>query len=488
MTAFDLVIKGGTVIAADHSSKADVGIRDGRIVAVADNLEDGAQVIDASDRLVMPGGIESHCHIEEISADGLMSADDFHSGTVSAAFGGNTTIVPFAAQQRGQSLRQAVLDYRRLADPKVVIDYALHMIISDPSPAVLEQELPGLVAEGYTSFKVFMTYDRLRLSDYELIRVLAAARGLGALVMVHPENHDMIRFVSELLVAQGHHAPKFHALSHPRIAEEEAVNRMIALAELVDVPLMIVHVSNGRVMERVRWAQEKGLRVYAETCPQYLVLTAADMDRPGQDGAKFCCSPPLRDEADGRALWSGVEQNLFDVVSSDHAPYTFDEKGKFHKGFDARFDQLANGMPGIEARLPLLFSEGVGKGRISLNTFVALAATNAARLYGLEACKGAIAPGLDADIAIWDAEREVELSNIMLHDRVGYTPYEGMRVKGWPETVISRGRVVVGNGDLKASAGSGRFVPAAVSALAQPRNRPVQELDPASNFGVSLNY
>lgn len=488
MTAFDLVIKGGTVIAADHSSKADVGIRHGRILALAENLEDATQVIDARDRLVMPGGIESHCHIEEISADGLMSADDFHSGTVSAAFGGNTTIVPFAVQQRGQSLRQAVHDYRRLADPKVVIDYALHMIISDPSQTVLEEELPSLVAEGHTSFKVFMTYDRLRLSDYELIRVLAAARGLGALVMVHPENHDMIRFVSELLVAQGHHAAKFHALSHPRIAEEEAVNRMIALAELVDVPLMIVHVSNSRVMERVRWAQEKGLRVYAETCPQYLVLTAADMDRPGREGAKFCCSPPLRDEEDGRALWSGVEQNLFDVVSSDHAPYTFDEKGKFHKGFDARFDQLANGMPGIEARLPLLYSEGVSKGRISCNSFVALAATNAARLYGLEARKGAIAPGHDADIAIWNPDREVQLSSAMLHDRVGYTPYEGVRVKGWPETVISRGRVVVGNDELKVQAGSGRFVPAAVSALSQPRNRPVQELDPASNFGVSLTY
>jgi dihydropyrimidinase len=378
MSQYDLVIRNGTVVTATDISRCDVAIKNGRIVALADALEHSGRSIDASGKLVLPGGIDSHCHIEQKSSSGIMCADDFYSGSVSAAFGGTTTIIPFAAQHHGQSLREVVKDYHDCAGPKAVIDYAFHLIISDPNEQVLGQELPALIQDGYTSFKVYLTYDLLKLDDYQMLDVLALARREGAMVMVHAENHDVIKWLSNRLLQGGHRAPKFHAVAHARIAEGEATNRAIRLAELLDVPLLVVHVSAREAITAIRAAQTEGLKIYGETCPQYLFLTAQDLDRDGMDGAMFCCSPPPRDAENQEAVWQGLRNGTFQVFSSDHAPYRFDESGKLRAGANASFKDIANGLPGLELRLPLLFSEGVNKGRIDLHQFVALSATNAA--------------------------------------------------------------------------------------------------------------
>ena len=372
MPDFDTIIRGGTVIDAVNSTACDVGIRDGRIAALGENLGTATRVIDAGGLLVLPGGGEGHCHIEQRSAvGGVMNADDFYTATRSAVFGGTTTVVPFAAQYKGASLRQAVEDYHELARTKAVIDYGFHLIVSDPTDQVLGQELPSLIEDGFTSFKVYMTYDALQLDDGQMLDVLSCARTHGALVMVHAENHEMIKWLSSRLLDRGYREPKYHAVSHSRLGEGEATHRAIRLAELIDVPMMIVHVSSEDALGEIRAAQSAGLKIYGETCPQYLFLTADDLDRPGAEGAKFCCSPPPRDKSSQEALWRGLSNGTFQVFSSDHAPYRFDETGKLKAGANPSFKQVANGVPGIELRLPLLFSEGVGKGRMDIHQFVA---------------------------------------------------------------------------------------------------------------------
>jgi dihydropyrimidinase len=486
MEDYDLVIRGGTVATAADTAICDVGIKDGLVAALGRGLARGRREIDASGLLVLPGGIDSHCHIAQRSSAGVVCADDFDSATVAAAFGGTTTVIPFAAQHRGQSLRRVVAEYHEAARGKAVIDYAFHLIVSDPTPEVLGQELPALIRDGYTSFKVYMTYDLLKLDDHQLLDVLALARREGALVMVHAENHDMIRWLAGRLTERGLTAPRHHATSHARLAESEATNRAVALSELIDVPLLIVHVSAAEAVAVIREAQGRGLRIYAETCPQYLFLTAEDLDRPGLEGAKFCCSPPPRDRAAQQAIWTGLTNGTFQVFSSDHAPYRFDASGKLPKGERTTFRDIANGVPGIELRLPLLFSEGVNAGRLDLNAFVALTATNHAKLYGLYPKKGTIAVGGDADIALWDPKCERLVSAAMLHDRTGYTPYEGRRLVGWPVIVLSRGRVVVADGALQAPRGSGLFLPCAPPLAARPLGRPVPELAFAAAAGGAL--
>ena len=401
MNEYDLVIRGGTVATAADTTLCDVGIKDGAVAALGKNLGSAIREIDASGRFVLPGGIDSHCHIEQRSSAGVVCADDFYSATVAAAFGGTTTVIPFAAQHRGQSLRRVVEEYHEAAGPKAVIDYAFHLIISDPSEQVLGQELPALIRDGYTSFKVYMTYDLLQLDDGQMLDILAVARREGALVMVHAENHDMIKWLTARLLDRGLGAPRYHAVSHARLAEGEATNRAVSLSQLLDVPILLVHVSAAEAIEVIRNAQTKGLKIYGETCPQYLFLTADDIAKPGMEGAKFCCSPPPRDHAAQQAVWTGLRNGTFQVFSSDHAPYRFDASGKLPKGDKTTFKEIANGVPGIELRLPLLFSEGVGQGRLDLNAFVALTATSHAKLYGLYPKKGTIAVGSDADIAIW---------------------------------------------------------------------------------------
>jgi len=486
MTEYDLKITGGTVATSVETFAADVAVRDGKIAAVGNDLGEADRVIDASGKYVLPGGIEAHCHIEQESSSGLMTSDDYYSGSVSAAFGGNTCIVPFAAQHRGQSL-DAVLDtYHGRAAPKSVIDYSFHLIISDPTDEVLHEELPRAIENGITSFKIYMTYDRLIVDDGQMLDVLAVAKKHGALTMVHAENNAMIKWMSGKLVDSGHGAPKFHALSHPRTAESEAINRAVALAGFLDAPILIVHVSTEAGARIIAEARYDGRKVFGETCPQYMFLNAEQMDLPGMNGAKLCCSPPLRDRASQDEIWRGLQNGTFQVYSSDHAPYRFDETGKLNAGPNPDFPKIANGLPGIEMRLPLLFSEGFMKDRITLSHFVALAAGNAAKIYGLDHCKGSITQGLDADISIWDPEVHREVKSEDLHDNMDYTPYEGMQITGWPTTVIQRGSVVVEDNELKVDRGVGEFVPRRTIDCTGMPGKLAPELDPARNFGIDL--
>jgi dihydropyrimidinase len=447
-------------------------------------LPEAAREIDATDRLVLPGGVDSHCHIEQLSGMGVWNADDFYSGTVSAAYGGTTTVIPFAAQHRGQSMVQVVADYRERAK-KAVIDHAFHMIVSDPSEQVMG-ELPGLIRDGFSSLKLFMTYPLLRLNDEQMLDILALARRERAMVSVHAENDAMIAWMALRLLARGYTAPRYHAVSHPRLAEAEAVGRLIAMAALVDQPVTVFHVTTEGSMAAIRDAQTRGQKVFAETCPQYLFLGADHLDREGLEGAKWMFSPPARDEADQAAMWRGIRNGTFQIVSSDHAPYRFDETGKLAQGPDPHFKQIANGIPGIEARLPLLFSEGVNAGRIDLNRFVELCCTNPAKIYGLHPKKGTIAIGSDADLAIWDPEMKVAVEDATTHDATGYCPYAGMTLTGWPVTVLSRGEVVVDRGELLAERGQGRLLTRAAGPAAEPSGVLAPELDPARNFGADL--
>jgi dihydropyrimidinase len=425
---FDVVIRGGTVATASDTFACDVAIRDGRIVALGHDLGPAAELIDATGKLVLPGGIDSHVHFAQPSGPDVVMADDFASGTRSAAFGGNTTVLPFCMQEKGQSLRAALKAYHAKAEGECYVDVSFHLVIADATPQVLGQELPALVADGYTSFKVFMTYEGLALSDREMLEVMATARETGALVMVHAENYDAIRFMTDRLEQAGKTAPHFHAASRPMVVEREATHRAISLAELVDVPVMIVHVSNRESMEEIRRAQGKGLKVYGETCPQYLVLTEGDLEGLNMEGTKYVCSPPPRDRASQDACWEGLRTGVFSVFSSDHCPFRYDDpQGKLTPKGRTSFRWVPNGIPGVAARLPILFSEGVGKGRIDLNRFVALTSTNHAKTYGLYPRKGTIAIGSDADIVIWDPERTLAITHDLLKDGSDYTPYEGSR-------------------------------------------------------------
>jgi dihydropyrimidinase len=465
----DLVVRNARVATASDVFDCDIGIAGGRVAALARGLS-GARAIDAAGRWVLPGGVDSHCHLDQPMSDGSRMADDFRSGTISAACGGTTTVIPFACQFKGQSLRAAVDDYHRRAQGKAVIDYAFHLIVSDPTPAVLREELPGLIADGYTSFKIYMTYDDLKLSDKQILEVLAVARREGAMTMIHAENSDCIAWLTEQLVAAGRTAPKFHATARPMLIEREATHRAIALCELVDLPVLIVHVSGREAVEQIRWAQGRGLRVYGETCPQYLFLTHDDLDAPEFEGAKCICSPPPRDKANQEVIWQGLESGVFQVFSSDHAPFRYEgPHGKRIAGPGASFHQVPNGIPGLETRLPLLFSEGVLRERIDINAFVALTATNAAKLYGVYPRKGTIAIGSDADLVIWNTQANVTITNARLHHDVDYTPYEGRTVDAWPDVTLSRGEVVWADGSPQGAVGRGQFLSAARPAPAARR-------------------
>jgi dihydropyrimidinase len=459
MSQFDIILRGGTIATAADTTVCEVGIRGGKIAALGHDLGAASDIVDAQGKLILPGGIDSHVHLSQPAGPGIKMADDFESGTRSAAFGGNTVVMPFALQQKGESLREVVKAYHAKAEGNCYIDVSFHLIIADATDHVLGQELPALVADGYTSFKVFMTYEGLALSDMEMLKVMSVARETGALVMVHAENYDAIRFLTDRLERAGKTAPQFHAASRPIPVEREATHRAISLAQLVDVPIMIVHVSNGEAMEEIRRAQQKGLKVYGETCPQYLVLTEKDLEGLNMEGARYVCSPPPRDEASQQACWQGLAQGVFSVFSSDHCPFRYDDvEGKLTPKGRTSFRWVPNGIPGVETRLPILFSEGVKKGRISLNEFVALTATNQAKTYGLYPAKGTIAVGSDADIAIWDPNRKVIITQELLHHGSDYTPYEGFEVTGWPISTMVRGRFVVRDGELVGKRGEGAYI------------------------------
>ncbi|GAA4336326.1 dihydropyrimidinase [Pigmentiphaga soli] len=457
--ALDLVVRNGQVVTAADVSRCDIGIRGGRIVTLGEGLPAAAREIDAAGRFVTPGGVDGHCHLDQPMEGPARMADDFWTGTRSAACGGTTTVIPFAAQARGQSLRAAVRDYHERAAGRAGVDYAFHLIVSDPSREVLDVELPELIAQGHTSFKIYMTYDDLKLDDGQILDVLAVARAHGAMPMIHAENADCIAWLTQRLESAGHVAPRFHAHSRPMLVEREASHRAIALAELVDVPILIVHVSGREAVEQIRWARARGLQVFSETCPQYLFLTAEDLGiDDAYTGARCVCSPPPRDRANQPVLWDALADGMFTVFSSDHAPFRYaGDDGKRPGGAEVAFHHIPNGIPGIETRLPLLFSEGVLAGRLTPQRFVELTATAPARAYGLHPRKGTIAVGADADLVIWD-EREITIGNHMLHHAADYTPYEGMRLRAWPGCTLLRGEVVWDGAQCLATRGQGRFL------------------------------
>jgi dihydropyrimidinase len=466
---FDLVVRNARVATASDCFDADIAVRDGRVVQLGAGLAAGEREIDAAGRVVTPGGVDAHCHLDQPMTPPVRMADDFDTGTRAAACGGTTTVIPFAAQAKGQSLRAAVADYHHRAEGKAHVDYAFHLIVSDPTPTVLNDELPALIAEGYTSFKVYMTYDDLKLDDGQMLDVLAVARQHGAMAMIHAENADAIEWLTRRLEAAGRTAPRFHAHSRPMLVEREATHRAISLAELVDVPILIVHVSGREAVEQIRWARGHGLQVHAETCPQYLFLTAEDLGiDDSYQGARCICSPPPRDKANQDVIWDGLNDGLFTVFSSDHAPFNYDSpEGKKPGGEEVAFRHIPNGIPGIETRLALLYSEGVLGGRITLPKFVELTSTNPAKAYGLHPRKGTIAIGADADLVIWD-EREFVLHNDQLHHAVDHTPYAGMTLKAWPGMTLARGEVVWDGRDFHPRAGRGRFLACGTPTL-QPR-------------------
>lgn len=463
---YDLVVRGGRVVTGAELMDCDIGIAGGRIAALGTALK-GVRTLDAGGLLVMPGGVDTHCHIEQVDGD-VTNEETFITASESAFAGGTTSVICFASQTRGRPIRETLEPYRRSA-AKAMLDYSFHQIITDPTDAVVNEELPAIVASGIRSLKVFLTYDRVHLTDRQYLRVLAAARRLGALVTVHCENYDAIGWRTAALLADGKTDAHYHAWSRPTIVEREATHRAIALAELVDQPIQIFHVSCDDAAEEIARAQARGLKVWGETCPQYFVLGAKDMERPGMEGKKFICSPAPRDAAESTKLWQRVRRDVLDVVSSDHSGHSVaGPHGKARNGPEANFRDVPNGIPGLAARLPLMFSEGVAKGRIDLNHFVRLVAANPARLMGLYPRKGTIAIGSDADLVLWDPGRKVTITNAMMQHAIDYTPYEGMEVTGWPVATLSRGEMVMRDGKVQAEPGRGRFLPRGPYELIRP--------------------
>lgn len=463
----DLAIRNAEIVTASDRFTAEIGIRDGRITTIAEDVGAATEEIDAAGLLVLPGGIDAHVHLAQPQGGGVVMADGFESGTRSAAAGGNTTVMPFALQERGQSLRAAVEAYHDAARGKCHVDTSFHLIITDPTPQVMGQELPALIKAGYTSLKIFMTYDDMVLNDAEILDVFDVARREKAMVMIHAEGYDAIRFMTRRLEEAGLKAPYYHAESRPESVEREATHRAISHAELVDVPITVVHVSGREPMEQIRWAKRRGLNIHAETCPQYIVLTADDLKGLNMDfeGAKYVCSPPPRDVESQKAIWEGLRDGTFDIFSSDHCPFRFkDEHGKMTEGARTSFRWVPNGIPGVETRLPILFSEGVSKGRIGIERFVALTATNPAKLFGLYPRKGSIAVGADADITLWDPARKMVISQDLMHHDCDYTPYEGLEVTGWPVRTLLRGRTVCLEGVVTGTPADGEYLERGTSA------------------------
>lgn len=455
--AADLIISGGTIATATEVFAADIAVADGIITAIGHDLGSATRQIDATDRLVLPGGVDTHCHIEQLSGAGLMNADTFETATRSAAFGGTTCTVSFAAQHPGMRLGKVMADYTALAERGALIDHAFHSIVADTSGANLTEDLPALIDAGHRSIKIFTTYDKVRLMDADILATMDVARAHGAIVCFHAENDAMIRWATARLLAEGKTAPKYHARSHPRAAEIEALGRICHFAELTGQPVMLFHVSTCEGVDVIRAAKARGAPVWAETCPHYLCMTEDILDQPGTEGAAFLCSPPQRQITDQQALWQGLADGTLDLVTSDHAPYRMDESGKFANGRDAPFNKLANGMPGLEVRLPLLFDAMVSRGRMGVTDFVRLTATAPAEIFGLQG-KGRLDVGADADIVLWNPTMEHRYGPDDLHDNVGYNPFAGSTVRGWPETVLSRGRVIVDQGQLHAKPGQGKRV------------------------------
>jgi dihydropyrimidinase len=450
-----LLIRNGIVITATDLYEGDVFIEGEKIAVIGSSLQMNAdRIIDAKRKYVLPGGIDVHTHLD-MPFGGTTSGDDFESGTIAAAHGGTTSIVDFAIQYKGQTLHHAWETWMKKAEGKAAIDYGFHMIITDLSDQV-EEEMDALVRQGITSFKLFMAYPGVfMLDDASIFRALLRTGKNGGTICMHAENGGVIDVLVKNALAEGKTAPKYHALTRPARAEGEATHRAIALAEMADVPIYIVHLSAAEALEMVTEARDRGLPAFAETCPQYLFLSYDNYEEPGFNGAKYVMSPPLRPKETQERLWRGLAFNDLQAISTDHCPFCMKEQKALGRD---DFSKIPNGAPGIETRMSLVYDGGVRTGRISLNRFVELTSTSPAKIFGLFPRKGTIAPGSDADIVIFDPEKKVRLSQKTLHMNVDYSPYEGREVMGVTDTVISRGRVIIDGGKFVGRAGSGSFI------------------------------
>ena len=449
-----LLITGGTIVTATDQYRGDIFIEGEKIAVIGTSLTMPAdRTIDATGKYVFPGGIDVHTHLD-MPFGGTTSADDFESGTVAAAHGGTTTIVDFAIQYKGQTLHHAWDTWMKKAEGKAAIDYGFHMIVTELTDQV-ELEMDALVRQGVTSFKLFMAYPGVfMLDDASIFKALLRTGKNGGTICMHAENGGVIDVLVKQALAEGKTAPKYHALTRPARAEAEATHRAIALAEIADVPIYIVHLSAAEALEMVTEARDRGLPAFAETCPQYLFLSYDNYEEPGFEGSKYVMSPPLRAKATQDKLWRGLAFNDLQAIATDHCPFCMKEK---HLG-DGDFSKIPNGAPGVETRLSLVYDGGVRKGKISMNRFVELTSTSPAKIFGMFPKKGTIAPGSDADIVIFDPNKSTTLSAKTHHMNVDYNPYEGRQVTGVTETVLSRGRVIIDGGKFTGKAGAGSFL------------------------------
>jgi dihydropyrimidinase len=451
----DLLIKNGTIITASDTFLADLAIENGRVVQIGQSIAvpSGVRVVDATGQLVLPGGVDAHTHLD-VAAQGSHTADDWRTGTTAAACGGTTTVVDFCSQERGRSLHDAIAKWDNNAAGKAAIDYGYHMIVLDLTDQVYDElaELPEL---GITSFKIFMAYKYANMvDDWTLARALEQARNHGALVMVHAENGDLAYLLQRRLLAEGKTGPASHPRSRPPRVEAEATARAIAMAEVIGAPIFIVHMSCGESIEELIRGRARGVAVFGESCPQYLYIDDSVFAKPGFEGAKYVFTPPPRAKHQHEHVWQALSDGTLQSIGSDHSPFNF--KGQKEIGRDD-FTKIPNGAPGIEERLMTVY-QGVNAGRFSLNRFVDLVATTPAKIFGLHPAKGTIAVGSDADLAIWDPNAELTLTQSVLHHAVDYTAYEGMKIRGVPKMVLLRGNVIVENREYVGQPGSGRFL------------------------------
>lgn len=450
---FDTIIRNGTIVTATDIFKGDIGIKDGKINKIGMELEEeGEKIIDAKGKYIFPGGIDPHTHLD-MPFGGTFSSDNFETGTIAAACGGTTTIVDFAVQPKDKDLKETAEIWRGKSDGKAVIDYGIHMNITHIDDEILN-EIPFMIKEGYPSFKVFMTYKGMRVDDGTLFKTLKKVSENGGLTCVHAENFYIIECNVERLLKEGKTAPKYHAISRGSLVEGEAVGRAINIAKMAEAPLYIVHNTCKEAVFEIARAREEEYPIMGETCTQYLLLSEDEYYKKGFEGAKCVMSPPLRSKDNFKYLWKAIRNNTLQVVATDHCPFFMKQK---ELGKDS-FDKIPNGAPGIELRMALLYTYGVLKNEININKFVEVTSTNAAKIYGMYPKKGTIAVGSDADLVIFDPDKEIEVTVDILHENVDYTPYEGFKLKGFPEVTLSRGEIIAKNGKFVGEIGRGEFI------------------------------
>ncbi|MDU1854086.1 dihydropyrimidinase [Clostridium baratii] len=450
---FDTIIRNGTIVTATDIFKGDIGIKDGKINKIGMELEEeGEKIIDAKGKYIFPGGIDPHTHLD-MPFGGTFSSDNFETGTIAAACGGTTTIVDFAVQPKDKDLKETAEIWREKSDGKAVIDYGIHMNITHIDDEILN-EIPFMIKEGYSSFKVFMTYKGMRVDDGTLFKTLKKVSENGGLTCVHAENFHIIECNVEILLKEGKTAPKYHAISRGSLVEGEAVGRAINIAKMAEAPLYIVHNTCKEAVFEIARAREEEYPIMGETCTQYLLLSEDEYYKEGFEGAKCVMSPPLRSKDNFKYLWKAIRNNTLQVVATDHCPFFMKQK---ELGKDS-FDKIPNGAPGIELRMALLYTYGVLKNEININKFVEVTSTNAAKIYGMYPKKGTIAVGSDADLVIFNPDKEIEVTVDILHENVDYTPYEGFKLKGFPEVTLSRGEIIAKNGKFVGEIGRGEFI------------------------------